>query len=108
MSAAGISRLRSCISRNRPAPAALPSMKLAATSTQTRSRSLSTGSDYLQPVSAELSSVVTQFRNVIANHFTDDELNHLGSSRHFFPITFIPTDSQRILSPTSQKSPGRK
>jgi predicted nucleic acid-binding Zn-ribbon protein len=71
-------------------------------------RGVSTGSDYLRDVSAEISSVVTQFRNVIANHFTDDELNHLGTSRHFFPITFVPTDSQRVLSPTSQRSPGRK
>eukprot|EP01003_Olkasia_polycarbonata_P003678 NODE_2453_length_426_cov_61.392573_g2372_i0.p1 GENE.NODE_2453_length_426_cov_61.392573_g2372_i0~~NODE_2453_length_426_cov_61.392573_g2372_i0.p1 ORF type:complete len:69 (-),score=21.36 NODE_2453_length_426_cov_61.392573_g2372_i0:219-404(-) len=30
---------------------------------------------------------IADFKIAIGNHYTDDELSHLGSSRHFFPVT---------------------
>jgi chromosome segregation ATPase len=41
----------------------------------------------------EATTLVGEFKGVVGRHYSDDELAHLGSSRHFFPQLESPTRS---------------
>eukprot|EP00994_Dinema_validum_P000621 NODE_111_length_2497_cov_100.516340_g78_i0.p1 GENE.NODE_111_length_2497_cov_100.516340_g78_i0~~NODE_111_length_2497_cov_100.516340_g78_i0.p1 ORF type:complete len:804 (-),score=186.93 NODE_111_length_2497_cov_100.516340_g78_i0:85-2442(-) len=60
--------------------------------------------------SQDLAAVAAFYKNVIAHHFTDDELCHLGSSRHFFPVSDTTPSPTRTAgsSPRIGKAPPRR
>eukprot|EP01012_Entosiphon_sulcatum_P013835 TRINITY_DN1901_c0_g1_i2.p1 TRINITY_DN1901_c0_g1~~TRINITY_DN1901_c0_g1_i2.p1 ORF type:complete len:660 (+),score=153.14 TRINITY_DN1901_c0_g1_i2:49-2028(+) len=50
-------------------------------------KGINIASQELRDFRDQLSGSVAEFKTVITNHYTDDELHHLGSSRHLFPTS---------------------